>query len=360
MIDGIKFRIDPKKVLTCNVLEFHRKDENRQTAKYRGMIVELYLDSCFVRGSIHKYKNGGEHNADDFTLSDFTATLRDLSDSLNFNPDTTQFYTLEFGVNIELPFDGKTFIESVVCNNGAYSNNGSGITISFSEWEIKIYLKHNDKSSSILRYEIKVNKTRKIDSIIKSSGIFCSTLSDLANPAVWHLFGDELLTVFDSLLIVERDKIDTKSTSDKEIKLLIDGCTTGYWLKKWEYPHKRKRELEKFNELIQKHSTSTMKNDVRNLIAEKINFLIDIQNLSTFHHLGNTTDDKNLSTFHHLGNEKVESEKSEICPLFPTRITGENRTNVQLKNSLCEITGLQLLEGTKVSYLNDVGVKFYY
>jgi len=394
MIDGIRFQIDPEKAICSDVLEFHRKDENRKTAKYKGMIVELYPNRCYVRGSLHKYKNNGLNNENDFFLLEFISALNDLATSINFNPETTQFYTLEFGVNVELPFDAQKFIDSIVyCGGGNYSRSEIGVTITFSEWDIKIYLKEKKSehtaSNNLLRYEISINKTRRLKKITGGNEVHF-VLSDLANPLIWRSFGDELLNVFDDIIVVDRDSIDLASLNNDEIKLFVNGCVPGYWLKKWEYQKKKKRELEKFSELIQKHSTSTMKNDVRSLIAEKINSLIDIQdvtispfgknpnnnenlsenhhlgnpnnneNLLRFHRLGNLSDDENLSENHHLGSEKIEAEKMKICPEITAWITGDFRTKPSIKNMLCEITNLPLPDGAKTSYLSDKGVEFYY
>jgi len=363
MIDGIRFKIDPDKVLNSDILEFHRKDENRQTAKYRGMTVELYPNSCYVRGSLHKYKNDGLNNENDFFLSEFIAALNDLATSLNFNPETTIFYTLEFGVNVKLPFDVQKFIDSITyCDNGNYSRSEIGVMIGFSEWGLKIYLKEQKSehaaSNNILRYEISINKTRRLKKITGGNEVHFS-LSDLANPIIWRSFGDELLNVFDEIIIVDRDSIDIVSLNDDEIRLFVNGCVPGYWLKKWDNRMKKKRELEKFSGLIQKHSTSTMKNDVRNMIAEKINSLIDIQDVteSPFGKFGNN---EILLRNHQLGSEKVEDKKNGKRYDIPTWITGDFVTKPSLKSMLCEITELPLPVGTKTSYLNDKGVKFYY
>ena len=147
MIDGIKFTLNPDAVRSSDVLVFHRISEGRDEAKYKGFTIKLYQDKCYVAGSIHKYKNNGEHNADDFLLSEFIQTLNDMAVTLNFNPETVPFYSLEFGVNVELPFDVHTFIDSVVyCNNGILISDRKGIKFQFSDYEIKIYLKNINKT----------------------------------------------------------------------------------------------------------------------------------------------------------------------------------------------------------------------
>jgi hypothetical protein len=362
MIDGIKFRLNPDAIASCDVLEFHRKDDKRQTAKYRGITVELYPDACNVRGSLHKYRNDGVHNADDFKLSEFVQTVNDLAATLNFNPETTRFYSLEFGVNINLSFDARKFINSIIYyNNGTVTNDELGVKIGFFDHEVKIYLKGTKvpeiKENSLLRYEIGINRTRRIKKIIEGENVFCSTLSDLANPAVWNLLKRELLSVYDSLLIVERDKVDIQSLNTDETRLFVNGCNPGYWTGRWDNRAKKKREIEKFRDMITRHSTSTMKNDVRRLIEEKINALIDMKDV-TFAPFGKH---ENLLRLHHLGSQKMDVKESEKCYVCTTWITGANVTNPTPQKRLCKVTGLSLEIGIKQGeYLSAKGVEFYY
>ena len=379
MIDGLKIWIDGDKVKGSDVLEFCRIEENRHEAKYKGMIVTLYPDRCYVRGSIHKYKNNGEHNSDDFFLSDFVWALGDLAASLNFNPEITTFCNLEFGVNIELPFDARTFIDSIVyCNGGDYSNNEKGITINFCEWDAKFYLKEKRRENDgkpLLRCEISVNTTRRIKKIVGRQGEIYFTLQTLTDPFIWRSLGDYLLKVFDSLLIVDRDSIDIEGLSTDEVRLFVNATVPGYWLKKWEYGWKKKRELEKLKNLIQKHSSSTMKKDVRSLIEEKINSLIDIQNVtkSPFgkesvllrnHRLGKPDEGQDLLRNHRLGNKTDEAEKGQKCYEITAWITGDFVTSATPENPskrLCSVTGLSLEIPVKQnSYLSAKGVEFYY
>lgn len=285
MIDGIKFKLNPDAVRTSDILEFRRINSTRETAKYNGLIVELYPETCFVRGSIHKYKNKGLHNADDFKLSDFTQTLNDLSATFNFNPEATTFHSLEFGINIKPAFDPQDFINSIVyCNKGKIDKSPNGVIIRFAEYDIKIYIKkvktQSGKFETVLRYEIRINKMRRLHNIIKKDGVFCSTLADLSKPALWRLLGNELLNIYDSILIVEHGSVDTSSLNTDEIRLFIDGCHSWHWSQQWADRMKKKRTLEKFQNIIKNHSTSTLKNDIRNLIDEKINSLINIQDVT--------------------------------------------------------------------------------
>ena len=371
MIDGIKFDIDPDAVKDSDVLVFHRINETRQTAKYKGLIIELYPDSCRIRGSLHKYKNEGIHNADDFKLSEFVQVINDLSATLNFNPEVTLFYSVEFGVNIDLPFETHLFTNSIVyCRRGTQTNAPKGITIKFSEYEIKIYLKDNNTSNNRLRFEIKINRVRRLKRIIKEN-VFSSTLADLANPILWQSFGKELLSVYDSLLIVDRDSIDIQNLNGNDAKLFLSGCNSGYWSKKWSNRTTRQRKLKRFQEIVF-NSTSTMKEDVKVLISEKINSLIDVQNVTKSPFAKSEIGDKNV-TFSAFAKSEVEDEKMLRFPhlrkegkgekmlRFPSLDNSGFRNTCYEQKRNCKVTGLSLEIGIKQGeYLSAKGVEFYH
>jgi hypothetical protein len=365
MVDGIKFRIDPECVRDSDVLEFHRINDKQARAEYRGMRIELHPDSCFVRGSIHKYKNGGKHNADDFKLSEFIQALNDLSATLGFNAASTQFYAMEFGVNIELPFEASRFINSVVwAGKGKVANSDTSLTIEFSEYEIKIYLKEIKTqprtNNSLLRYEIRITKTRRLKQI--AEGVYCSTLQDLTNPDVWRLLGDELLNVYDSLLIVDRDTIDVSKINPDDAKLYVNGVSPGYWLRNdFGHKEKKRRIIKKFKDLVNTHSESTLKNDVRALLETKINSLIDIETNVTFSPNKIVETPQKDVTFSPNKKENRNVKECEKCDVFPTWITCENVTFLKPNLHFCEVTNLSLDIGIKQgSYLSSKGVEFYY
>jgi hypothetical protein len=361
MIDGIKLEIDPQAVRNSDVLEFQRVSDNSKTAKYKGMVISLHPDSCYIRGSIHKYHNGGNHNANDFRLTDFIQALNDLSATLGFEPAVTRFHTLEFGVNVDLPFEAHRLIGSVLYyNNGAITTDRKGLTINFEDYDVKIYLKEiktpEEPKNSLLRYEVKIKRIRRMKRIAGGE-VFCSTLQDLTNPALWRLLGNELLSVYDGILIVDRDAIDVQSLNKEELELYVKGSNPGYWLGDWGYRLEKKRELKQFRDIVAKHSQSTMKSEVRGLIAEKINSLIDVPICNDFTKIESRKESGICNDFTKIGNVKG----CKFCNDSHTWITAENVTNLKPNLHFCEITNLPLDIGIKQhSYLSAKGVEYYY
>lgn len=403
MIDGIKIRLNPDVMRTSDILDFKRKDQDRETAKYNGMIVELYQNSCFARGSLHKYKNQGIHNYDDFKLSEFIRVVNDLAMSFDLDPELTEFHSLEFGVNIDLPFNPKDFINSIVfCNNGYIERNGKGCVIKFSEYDVKIYTKRDrERNKTLLRYEIRLKKMRRLRKhIINSHNVFSSSLADLAAPDLWRLLGSELLNVYNELLIVRPDGVKTSAMDKNDVDLFTRGCKPGYWdIDKWissqddekskkRNRQKRLREMQAFKEILHKYSLSEFKERTKNLISEKINFLIDVAK-SPF---GKMDPEDKSEKNHRLGDEEItaidvvkspfgDHEKSAnlsqnhpldnwgFCDkLGAIEVVGDfdagRRKNTlceDSKNTLCIVTGLSLDIGIKQGkHLTAKGVEYYF
>lgn len=372
MIDGIKFIIDPESVRYSDILEF-KPNGNRQTARYNGLTVDLYNHSCYVRGSIHKYSNSGIHNADDFTLSRFIATLHDLCLTLNIKPESSLFQSIEFGVNVQLPFEVKKFINSIIfCRNGLISKNKLGIEVQFSEYRIKLYLKALNGSPDKLRYEVAISKTRRTRNITKGHVTYCNTLADLTNSKLWDAFGIELLSVYDDIILVDVESIDWKELNEKEVELWINGQNAGYWLKEWPNNKTKKRHLERFKAIVNKYAKYDMKKEVRALISDKINTLIDVKTepiytpefhilyndeVSTNHHWCKIDENIKVSTNH----QRCKTGENIEMSVYHTLDERGLKDTTNTSERLCEITNLSLEIGIKQGrYLSAKGVEYYY
>ena len=68
---------------------------------------------CNLHGSLHKYANGGLHNADSFRLSDLCRVLTELKEVYGINSDITRLYSVEFGVNLKLPYDPQRILKAI-------------------------------------------------------------------------------------------------------------------------------------------------------------------------------------------------------------------------------------------------------
>lgn len=278
MIDGIHFEIPSEVVTNSDILEF-RSYGDRYRAKYNGFILDRYAQSCKVNGSIHKYFNDGQHNYNDFTIKDYREALNDLSKVLNINPEVIRIGRIEVGVNIDLDTDFNVY-EFLSCvfmlDYKAPEKLGQiGFVFKFREYELKIYCKELDKHKDKLRIELVIKHKTKRNAIIKEFAPYCNSLEDLADPRIWRAFGCELLKVFDSVILIDKDNIDYNSLTPKEQKLLINGGNHFYW-KKGLSRQTRNNHLKRFVDILETKGGNRIKNEIRQKIEVKIDNLICI------------------------------------------------------------------------------------
>ena len=250
------------------------------TNRYKCFMLDKKPDKIFIRGSFHKFQNDGQHNYDDYKLSNYVETLGKIQLELGINTDLAPYYCPEFGVNIA--FDAGRLINSIKAYRGKTTKSVEpvrhGIEIVLSQFRLKIYNKHTQTDGlapiNTIRIEISYEKTEKYNNVIAIVGK-ATTLTDLADTEKWRRMGNELLKQFDNLIIIEDDQIDLMKKSGTitaiEAFSLKKGVT--YWENMTRM--QKKRHFDKIEESIKKYS-SPLKSEVRNLIERKIDELIDI------------------------------------------------------------------------------------
>lgn len=286
MIDGIHFEIPTEAVTDSDILEF-RSNGDRYRAKYNGLILDRYAHSCKVNGSIHKYFNDGLHNYNDFTLSNYIDALNDLSKTLNVSPEAIRIGRIEVGVNIDLDMntDVSEFLACIFMLDYKTPEplGQIGFIFKFREYDLKIYSKELDGYKDRLRIELVIKHKAKRKAIIKEFAPFCDTLEDLTNSNIWRAFGNELLNVFDSMVIIDRGNIDYNSLSPKDMEVLAKGCSSPfYWRKNWSTKRTRSNHLNRFLGVLKAKGGNTIKEHIRAKIEARINELIDIENVPLY------------------------------------------------------------------------------
>lgn len=356
MLDGIHFDIPTEAVQDSDILEFKRYG-NGERANYKGLIIDRNNLSCSVRGSLHKYFNDGKHNYNDFTLSNFINTVSDLEKTLNINAETTRIGRVEAGVNIDLDTDIDEFIGSVILfNNTIPVSTPQGIVFQFREYDIKLYKKELKGYKDRLRVEVACKHKSKRDRIIKEYATYCTTLSDLTNSNVWQAFGNELESVCDNLILIDREHINYSDLKPKDAELLTKGVSPFYWTKKWSNRMIRSRHLSRFVELSSKYGGSDIRGRIKTATTSKISKLIDIKNTPQ--------NETNVPFMRNVENVKSVTD----CTFMRNANEYKNVTDctvdkgtIRNTSSLCEVTSLSLEIGIKQgTYLSAKGVEYYY
>ena len=171
-----------------------------------------------LRGSGHKNKNNGKHNADDYYLSDFANTLNRLYNEIGLNPEITSLNGFEFGVNIKLPFNPNSFLSNIILhksNSGYWTDEKRNYKIyRYKNYSIKFYNKSEltkDEmyhSDNILRVEVRVEKMKHVKKIMTYT-----KLSDLLDAELWKQFEKMLIEVIEDCLIIDFTEDGNKSVN---------------------------------------------------------------------------------------------------------------------------------------------------
>ncbi|MBS7199885.1 MAG: hypothetical protein KH111_17385 [Bacteroidales bacterium] len=358
MVDGINTYIPC--ALACNYPGY--KHGVRYGYKERNMNVAISpVDDehvkVSVRGSLHKYFNGGKHNANDFTPGMARVAMRDLFGVLRLNPDVMRLGGFEFGVNIPLPFSPDRFINAIVAYNPGErvpiktpdTKNKIGVVFEYGDYDVKIYNKSTESGEpyhdmNILRVEIKI-KRRKIVKNVRLESV-----SDLLEPVAWKEFIKWLRPVVDRLLIYEHGTVDDSSFSPLKKQLFRDGTTLNYWnLCRMDHSRQTYRNrIRSFENLIGKYSTSSLKERVNSLLQAKLD---EIEAMLE----NDVLNDEETSQTDCL------PDHSRTVVTLPTRIRanltgGEDVINIKV----CPVTGLDISMQRKESrFLGITGIKFY-
>jgi len=251
---------------------------------YKGLSFKITESGAIIiEGSLHKYKNGGEHNFDDFSYCSLVETIRDLCSRFKINPAEANVHNVELGVNIIIPFDPTEVTDrcillfnsrglikpSPITKNDAQGFE-RGVRFELTEYCLKVYNKGKqyNQIQNILRVEYKTKKARII------GGIGIVNLLDLCNiEKLRDLTELHLYPTFDQLLLDEF--VDESAMNKLEQKHFHQRLNfSGYWKKASRTQRKRNKDL--LQDIYSKYSMSDIKALVRNLMKQKVDQLLQL------------------------------------------------------------------------------------
>ncbi len=245
-----------------------------------------------IKGSLHKYYNNGIHNANDFTFIDVANVIKELSEKFKIVPENTSITNIEIGVNINLSIPVSKFLKMLVSMpNDKFKDYKIGKIKVGKQFEttdkiIKIYDKGKligtnkiilPETNNLLRIEVKYKRIRPLQ---VKYGI--KTLTDLTDFEKIKNLNNELLSIFENIIMYEKD-IDTKKLTTKQLLRLKDYINPLYWedLSDNETVHKKRHHKEQYRKFLDRYSIQKYKNEVLKLITEKWNLLINVQQINT-------------------------------------------------------------------------------
>lgn len=338
MFDGFKSEhtyLQPESWLKHAALEFPLSVneqtgavlEGARVAACKGLVFKVVPTSkpelrayMSLGGSLHKFFNNGLHNYNDFSIADVQEAISTLAATYGIRPNAATLRGLEFGVNIELPFNPDRLIKALICHNekGFAEINikrvALGTVCSRSEYELKVYNKTKQANSpvkNLLRIELKVKKMR----FLAPYGVAC--LADLTDAGKAKLLGEKLAEVFSEVLIYD-NSIDKSQLSPAKRLTLANYKNPKYWqgLTRLE----RYRNKARFESLIAQHSGTNIKAVVLGLIQQKVAELTakKPKNCIRFHHFSEPAEAKELYTISQL------ECRVKTSHTIPTTTVGKN------------------------------------
>ena len=246
--------------------------------EYKGLnfsLIPTQLDpniyNHYIRGSLHKFKNDGFTNADDFTLSDIIQVVNGLK-RYHVEPTNAILENLEFGVNIKLPFSCDTVLSRMVSGaNRKFKEDEVFIKrVVFDRFEVKIYDKGRigtGKISDLLRIELRVKKMDCINNVV-------TTLADLTDAKNLNKLGGMLVERLESI-VMHDENLDQLTHYPIHIQLKIkDWINPNFWANLT--PLKRFNEQKAFAEFQKRTNTGTIKNHLINAVSDKWDELLNI------------------------------------------------------------------------------------
>lgn len=243
------------------------------TASYRGLKF-IIKKSKYVelQGSLHKYWNGGSHNANDFTFISLQNVIADIKKKFDLNLNTCILRNVEVGINIIPPITTKSLIRCVLLHRDkkfkeVSINKANYTRVIHNRFTVKAYDKKIQypqliKSDSLFRFEIK--HTKMID--LNKKGI--ETLEDLSQIENLKLLSLILIDKWDEILVY-----DNSIESNNNLKLeYANWKNSNYWetLPK----HERFRQKIKYNSEVTKNSIR-LHRQLKNIMQDKVDFLLD-------------------------------------------------------------------------------------
>ena len=225
-----------------------------------------------INGSLHKFSNAGEHNANDYFLSDFKNTLNQLFEEIGLNPEITPVNGFEFGVNIKLPNNPNEALQRLILHKFNSGNNKRNYKeFGYKNYSFKIYNKSEltniepFQSGNILRVEVKVSRME----YVKNKFVYCKVLSDLLDVSVWESLEQILIETMNECLFIDLSEPEINSLSNKETIMYLKYINPLFWENLHENRRIYSRERERCEKFLKLHSGSTLKTDIIKLISAK-------------------------------------------------------------------------------------------
>lgn len=326
MIDFIQLELSTKQDFNewfCSMGSGFDEKRYKKVKWFKNLVVEVYPESKIIKveGSLHKYFNNGMHNYNDFDRVALYDTVVEVCQILKIAPQNAHIHGVEFGVNIQTPFNPSYLLERLLSLNTKTATKKDyyydSYEFDFTHYKIKIYNKSEKHNLNIdlLRVEVHVKKMQWLSG--KGSSI--KTLEDLQQLHHLQKLGEILINCFDEIIIAE--PLETSTMTAKDAHQYEQLTRRDNWNNL--NPKQRLRQREKFERIIGQYATGeTLKDVVRGLVLQKWNDLLNVSGvevLERFYRVGTTDKEtpkpQKWNDFTEWENTPPSAESGMILPL---------------------------------------------
>lgn len=266
--------------------EIPTKRDKYYTRRFKNLLVEVYPKSEIIKveGSLHRYFNNGTHNYNDFGRVDLYDTIVEVCQILKITPKDAQIHGVEFGVNIQTPFNPSYLLERLLSLNTETAMSKDYFfdfyEFDFAKYRFKIYNKSEQHKLNIdlLRVEVHVKKMQWLS----GKGSLIKTLEDLQQLHHLQKLGEILINCFDEIIIAE--PLETSTMTAKDVHQYEQLIRRDNWSNL--NPKQRFRQKEKFERIVCQYATGeTIKETVRVCVYQKWNDLLSVSGVEVLERL---------------------------------------------------------------------------
>lgn len=226
-----------------------------------------------VKGSGPKFYFG--HSVLNLNRYELFLVIKKLSSYFNINPFKTILFGAEFSLTCELDFDPGSFVENVILfrnkveSKNWNNNKGQGLEFTNTQYDFKIYNAsiYCDNGKSYIRIKF----VAKENAYLNEFNI--NTLGDLLVVDNLKLAFQSFFDYYDKILMYD-PQIDLSKLKTTDADFLLKYRYLPEWKLNDTHRNTRAGRSKRFETILNDHIPVTRKQQVRDLLSQKLNELL--------------------------------------------------------------------------------------
>jgi len=253
-------------------------------ATFENLVAKITGGRFTLENSLHKFVHG--NNYTDFTHSEIVIAIERIEDKFKISSKNLKLKRIEVAVNFEYEKQfhnsfrlyGMNEFDKMRSGKTVYGKKHYGSEYNVKGYnksvETKLHRKFDTLGNQIIapkninRFELEYKKMRPLNSLL-------TTLADLKNKGALEKLGFMIMKCFDKMQLSK--KYNYSIISPRERELVFAGYNSQFWEEEKINMNTRKKKRSLFIRCVKKLDAELHidpKNKIRELMVEKINYLI--------------------------------------------------------------------------------------